>query len=120
MFYHAKVGSCLSKINNTFVTHSISPYYHYYPLKVVSDPYDQPVGDGKLWDLYAQLGEDCFTINYWAVHSSSGNHAAWADIPKFSNFVHFSPCGHSFLTMDLRDRGGLCINTAGNRIEANP
>ena len=87
---------------------------------MVRDPNGQPVGDGNVWDLYAQLGEDRYTINYWAVHSISGNHVARTDIPKFSDFVHFSPCGHSFLIMDIKGRGRLGINIAGNRKKATP
>ena len=87
---------------------------------MVHDPNGQPIGDENVWDLYAQLGKDRYTINYWAVHSISRNHVAWGDIPKFSDFVHFSPCGHSFLTMDIRGRPELSINNAGNRKEATP
>lgn len=66
----------------------------------ILDEYDELVGNGK-WDLYAQLDENRFIIHYWAVHSATGNHVAYMHIPKFSNFIHFSPCGHKFVTMDI-------------------
>eukprot|EP00584_Thalassiosira_punctigera_P009594 CAMPEP_0172547402 /NCGR_PEP_ID=MMETSP1067-20121228/16950_1 /TAXON_ID=265564 ORGANISM="Thalassiosira punctigera, Strain Tpunct2005C2" /NCGR_SAMPLE_ID=MMETSP1067 /ASSEMBLY_ACC=CAM_ASM_000444 /LENGTH=161 /DNA_ID=CAMNT_0013334487 /DNA_START=75 /DNA_END=560 /DNA_ORIENTATION=+ len=71
----------------------------------VLDENDRPVGDGTPWDLYARLGEDRFTVHYWAVHAASGNHVAWASIPKMSRFVHFSTCGHKFVTMNIYDKG---------------
>jgi len=69
---------------------------------VIRDEYDEPVGDGNnMWDLYAQLGEPRGIIHYWAVHTLSGNHVAYMNIPKYSEFVHFSPCGHKFVTMNI-------------------
>ena len=50
----------------------------------------------------------------------SRNHAVWIDIPKVAEFVHFSPWGHSFHIMDIKSRGRLGINIAGNRKEATP
>jgi len=70
----------------------------------IRDEYDESVGDGNSWDLYAQLDEDRFTIHYWATNSASGNHVAYANIPKFSDFIHFSPCGNSFVTLDISSR----------------
>jgi len=75
----------------------------------VSDEYDRPVGNGA-WDIYAQLGEgeDRFDIHYWAVHKGTRNGnqdaIAYTSIPKYSTFVHFSPCGQKFLTMDISDK----------------
>jgi len=80
----------------------------------IRDDYDEPVGDGNTWDLYAQLDEDRFTIHYWAMDSASGNHVAYTNIPKFSNFIHFSPCGNLFITMDISGR-----DTVPNSCEVN-
>mmetsp|Transcript_24532 Transcript_24532/g.37328 ORF Transcript_24532/g.37328 Transcript_24532/m.37328 type:complete len:179 (-) Transcript_24532:189-725(-) len=76
----------------------------------VFDEYDRPVGNGA-WDIYAQLGEDRFSIHYWAVHNGTrnGNHdaIAYTSIPKYSTFVHFSPCGQKFFTMDISDKAEI-------------
>mmetsp|Transcript_44102 Transcript_44102/g.93883 ORF Transcript_44102/g.93883 Transcript_44102/m.93883 type:complete len:160 (+) Transcript_44102:42-521(+) len=71
----------------------------------VLDENDQPVADGNPWDLYAKLGEDRWHVNYWAVHTAHGNHVAWTNIPKMSRFIHFSPCGHKFVTMNIDGKG---------------
>mmetsp|Transcript_13654 Transcript_13654/g.29543 ORF Transcript_13654/g.29543 Transcript_13654/m.29543 type:complete len:173 (-) Transcript_13654:317-835(-) len=69
---------------------------------VIFDKYAEPVGDGhNMWDLYAQLGERRGIIDYWAVHTLSGKHVAYTNIPKFCEFIHFSPCGSNLLTMDI-------------------
>ena len=71
-------------------------------LQVVLDPdTDQHIGNGNAWDIYAQQSEKCGVINYWAVCTGNDKHVAHMDIPKWSKFIHFSPCADRFITIDI-------------------
>ena len=69
----------------------------------INDEDDEPIGAENSWDLYGQLREGISIIDYWAVNTADGS-VAYADIPKWSSFIHFSPCGDKFSTMDISGR----------------